>query len=286
MLQLISQVGVNGLMTGLVYILMALGFTLIFGIMRVVNFAHGELYMIGAFTILVLFGGYGLNYYFAVIAAIIVAAGVGVILERLLLRRFVGRELNGMIMALAISITLQASVAIFFGPQERSVPRPVSGIIDLWGVVVPKDRIVVGAIALLVLLVFYFFLRYARVGLAMRAVAQDPESAALQGIRPGFIYALSFGIGSLLAGLAGALMGPVYTILPYMGSVPMVKAFIVVILGGLGSLPGAVIGGLLLGMVESAVATVFSSTVAAMVAFGLVILILLFKPNGLMGRAQ
>lgn len=284
MLQLISQVAVNGLMTGLVYILMALGFTLIFGIMRVVNFAHGELYMIGAFVILVLFGTFGINYYVSVVMAVIVAAGIGVILERVLLRRFVGRELNGMIMALAISITLQALAAIIFGPQEQSVPRPVSGIIHLGSVIIPRDRLVVGGIAMLVLLVFYLFLRYARYGLAMRAVAQDPESAALQGIRPGFIYSLAFGVGSLLAGLAGALMAPVYTILPYMGSVPMMKAFIVVILGGLGSLPGAVVGGLVLGMVESAVATAYSSTIATMVAFGLVILILLFRPNGLMGQ--
>lgn len=284
MLQLISQVAVNGLMTGLVYILMALGFTLIFGIMRVVNFAHGELYMIGAFAILVLFGTFGINYYLAVIIAVFVAAAIGVVLERVLLRRFVGRELNGMIMALAISITLQALAAIIFGPQEQSVPRPVSGIINLGSVIIPRDRLVVGGIALLVLIGFYVFLRYARYGLAMRAVAQDPESAALQGIRPGFIYGLAFGVGSLLAGLAGALMAPVYTILPYMGSVPMMKAFIVVILGGLGSLPGAVIGGLMLGVVESAVATAYSSTIATMVAFGLVISILLFRPTGLMGR--
>lgn len=284
MLQLISQVAVNGLMTGLVYILMALGFTLIFGIMRVVNFAHGELYMIGAFVILVLFGTFGINYYLSVVIAVFVAAAIGVILERVLLRRFVGRELNGMIMALAISISLQALAAIIFGPQEQSVPRPVSGIINLGSVIIPRDRLVVGGIAMLVLIGFYIFLRYARYGLAMRAVAQDPESAALQGIRPGFIYSLAFGVGSLLAGLAGALMAPLYTILPYMGSVPMMKAFIVVILGGLGSLPGAVVGGLVLGMVESAVATAYSSTIATMVAFGLVILILLFRPNGLMGQ--
>jgi len=285
MLQLISQVAANGLMTGLVYILMALGFTLIFGIMRVVNFAHGELYMIGAFAILVLFGTFGINYYVAVVAAVIIAAAIGVILERTLLRRFVGKELNGMIMALAISITLQALAGIFFGPQEQSVARPVSGIFNIGGVIVPRDRIVVGGIALLVLAIFYVFLRYTRFGLGMRAVSQDPDAAALQGIRPGFIYGLAFGVGSLLAGLGGALMAPVYTIFPYMGSVPMMKAFIVVILGGLGSLPGAVVGGLLLGMVESAVASFYSSTIATMVAFGLVILILLFRPNGLMGRS-
>lgn len=285
MLQLISQVVANGLMTGMVYVLMALGFTLIFGIMRVVNFAHGELYMIGAFAILVFSGLFGINYYVAVVAGVFIAAIIGVILEHTLLRRFVGKELNGMIMALAISISLQALAGIIFGPQEQSVARPVTGILDLGGVIIPRDRVVVGGIALLVLVAFYLFLRYTRYGLGMRAVAQDPDAAALQGIRPGIIYAMAFGVGSLLAGLAGALMAPVYTIFPYMGSVPMMKAFIVVILGGLGSLPGAVIGGLLLGMVESIVASFYNSTIATMVAFGLVILILLFRPNGLMGRS-
>ena len=285
MLQLISQVAANGLMTGLVYILMALGFTLIFGIMRVVNFAHGELYMIGAFAILILFGTLEVNYYLAVVVSVIIAAIFGIIIERALLRRFVGQELNGMIMALAISISLQALAGIFFGPQEQSVARPISGIFNIGGVIVPRDRIVVGGIALLVLAAFYIFLRYTHYGLAMRAVSQDPDAAALQGIRPALIYTMAFTIGSLLAGLAGALMAPIYTIFPYMGSVPMMKAFIVVILGGLGSLPGAVIGGLLLGMVESGVASFYSSTIATMVAFGLVILILLFRPNGLMGRS-
>lgn len=285
MIQLISQVIANGLMTGLVYVLMAMGFTLIFGIMRVVNFAHGEFYMIGAFAIFVLVGTLDINYYLAVPLAIIITALIGVVVEKIFLRRFVGMELNGMIMTLGIAIFLQALAAIIFGPQEQSIPRPVIGVLDIAGVIIPKDRIVVGSIALIVLVAFYFFLNYSKFGLAMRAVAQDPEAAALQGIRPSFIYALAFGIGTLLAGLAGALMGPIYTVLPYMGSVPMMKAFIVVILGGLGSLPGALLGGLLLGIVESAVATAYSSTVATMVAFGLVMLILLVKPAGLMGRA-
>lgn len=285
MIQLISQVIANGLMMGLVYILMAMGFTLIFGIMRVVNFAHGEFYMIGAFAIFFLVGSLNLNYYIAVPIAILITALLGVLIERIFLRRFVGLELNGMIMTLGVAIFLQALAAIIFGPQEQSIDRPVVGVVNLFGIIIPKDRIVVGSISLVVLAIFYVFLRFAKAGLAMRAVAQDPEAAALQGIKPSFIYALSFGIGTMLAGLAGALMGPIYTILPYMGGVPMMKAFIVVILGGLGSLPGAVLGGLLLGMVEAVVATAYSSTVATMVAFALVMLILLWKPAGLLGRA-
>lgn len=286
MLQLIIQIAVNGLTFGLIYILMALGFTLIFGIMRVVNFAHGEFYMVGAIGILLLFGTLGFNYYLSIVFAVLCVGLLGVIVERVLLRGFVGRELNSMIMALAVAITLQALAAILFGPQEQSVARPVSGVLQVAGVFIPRDRIMVGAIALAVLIAFYLFLRYARYGLAMRAVAQDPDAAALQGIRPGFIYSLAFGVGSLLAGLAGALMAPVYTISPFMGDVPMMMAFIVVILGGLGSIPGAVVGGLLLGLVESLFSTFFGSTIATMIAFGMVVLILLFKPSGLMGRAQ
>lgn len=286
MLQLLIQIGVNGLIMGLVYILMALGFTLIFGIMRIVNFAHGEFYMLGALAVMVLFSTLGINYYASVIVAALLVALFGAAIERIFLRQFVGRELNGMIMTLAIAITIQAGATIVFGPQEMSIPRPVTGVMNFGGILIPTDRLLVGAIAITILVLFYLFLRFATVGLAMRAVAQDWEAAALQGIRPQRIYLLSFGIGSMLAGLAGALMAPIYTISPYIGEVPMLKAFIVVILGGLGSLPGAVVGGLLLGVVEAGFSTFINSTVATMISFGLVVAILLFKPAGILGQSR
>ncbi|MDA8249409.1 MAG: branched-chain amino acid ABC transporter permease [Rhodospirillales bacterium] len=280
----IAQILSNGVTSGLVYVLMALGFTLIFGIMRVVNFAHGELYMLGGFVVFVLFGTFGWNYYLTVVVAAVAVGLFGAALERLLLRPFIGRELNGMIMALAIAITLRAAAAIVFGPDEQSVPRPVSGVLNLGVAVVPYDRLVVGGLTLLILAAFWAFLQLTRWGLAMRAVAQDAEIAALQGVRPNLIHPLAFGIGGLLAGSAGALMAPIYTIFPYMGELPMLKAFVVVILGGLGSIPGAVLGGMLLGLVESFVATMYNTTAATMVGFGLVILILIVRPRGLMGR--
>lgn len=286
MLQLLIQILTNGLMMGLVYIMMALGFTLIFGIMRIVNFAHGEFYMLGAIAVMFLFSTLGINYFVAVILAALIVAVIGVLIERLLLRQFVGRELNGMIMTLAIAITLQAGATIIFGPHEMSIPRPVSGVTNVAGILIPNDRMLVGVVAIVILVLFYLFLRFARAGLAMRAVAQDWEAAALQGIRPQRIYLLSFGIGCALAGLAGALMAPIYTVSPFIGEVPMLKAFIVVILGGLGSLPGAVVGGLLLGVVEAGVATFINTTVATMVSFALVVVILLFRPAGLMGQSR
>lgn len=271
-------------MVSLVYILMALGFTLIFGIMRIVNFAHGELYMIGAYVVYVLVAFWGWSYYAAIVGGCVALGLFGALLERVLFRHVMAHELRGMILALAISISLQALAFILFGTDDLSVGRPITGVLSYGSIVISKDRVFVGAAAVAMLLSFYVFMRFTKAGLAMRAVAQDEEIATIYGIRPGLINPLAFGIGSMLAGFAGALMAPVYTITPYMGVEPMLKAFIVVILGGLGSIPGAVLGGLVLGILESLFATMINTTVAAMVSFGVVVIILIIKPNGLMGK--
>lgn len=285
MLSLIEQMAVNGLMAGLVYTLMALGFTLVFGIMRMVNFAHGELYMVGAFAVLALNGHLGLGYFPAVILATLITAIFGAVVERVLYRPFVGRELGGMIMSLAVAITLQALALIFFGPADQSVERPVTGTWRLHEAVVPLDRTLVAVCAVVALMVFHLFLRHTRLGLAMQAVAQDRETASLMGVEAGSVYLRSFAIASALAGLAGTLMAPVYTVAPTMGELPMLKAFVVVILGGLGSVPGAMLGGLLIGLSESVFATLFDTTLALIASFAIVLAIIVVKPNGLWGRA-
>lgn len=280
------QIVANGVMAGVVYVLMALGFTLIFGIMRVVNFAHGEFYMLAAYTIYVLAALWGVNYFLALAAA---AAGVGllgVVLERILYRPMLGKELNGMIMALAVSITLQALALIIFGPLDQSAPRPVSGVWRLGDVVISLDRLLVAACALAALLVFYLFLRFTRMGLAMRAVAQDEQIASMLGVRPHRIHSIAFGIGAMLAALAGGLMAPVYTITPYMGELPMLKAFVIVILGGLGSIPGAVLGGLVIGLTESVFATLINTIVASIVSFAIVVIIIAVRPQGFLGQVR
>ena len=149
----------------------------------------------------------------------------------------------------------------------------------------PWDRTIVALCALAILAVFYLFLKFSRLGLAMQAVAQDPETSSLMGVESGVVYAAAFGIACLLAGLAGGLMAPVYTVGPYMGELPMLKAFVVVILGGLGSLPGAVLGGLLIGLSESVLSTQLDSTLALIASFAIVLLVVLTRPTGLMGRA-
>jgi branched-chain amino acid transport system permease protein len=279
-----SQIIVNGLLAGLIYVIMALGFTLIFGIMRIVNFAHGEFYMLGAVIVLVLFGRMGWPFFAAVAAGGVLSGLFGMFIERVLFRRIVGDEMAGMIMSLAIGIILQSIALIVFGPSEQSVTRPFSGTWSLGDAIVPWDRTIVALCALGIIVMFYVFLKFSRLGLAMQAVAQDPQTSSLMGVESGKVYAASFGIACLLAGLAGALMAPIYTIGPYMGELPMLKAFVVVILGGLGSLPGAVAGGLLIGLSESVLATHLDATAALIASFVIVLLIVVTRPTGLMGR--
>lgn len=280
------QILVNGVMSGMVYMLMALGFTLIFGIMRVVNFAHGEFYMLAAYTVYILAALLGMNYFVALAAAAILVGVLGVAIERALFRPMLGKELNGMIMALAVSITLQALALIVFGPLDQSVARPLTGVWRVGDVVFSLDRLLVAACALVVLLAFYVFLLHSRLGLAMRAVAQDEQIAAVMGVRPHRIHSAAFGIGSVLAALAGGLMAPIYTVTPYMGELPMLKAFVIVILGGLGSIPGAVAGGLVIGLAESVFATLINTIVASIVSFAIVVVVIAVRPQGLLGQVR
>ena len=282
---MLYQIVMNGVLAGLIYVIMALGFTMIFGIMRIVNFAHGEFYMIGAFVVLLLFGNLGLPFFLAVVAGGVAAAALGIVLERVLFRRLVQDEMPGMIMSLAVAILLKSLALMFFGPAELTVPRPFSGTWEAFGAVAPWDRTVVAICAVVVLAVFYLFMKHSRLGLAMKAVAQDSETASLMGVESGRIYSAAFGVSCLLAGLAGALMAPIYNIGPYMGEMPMLKAFVVVILGGLGSIPGAVAGGLLLGFSESVLSTLLSPLAALIASFALVLVVVIVRPSGLMGRS-
>ncbi len=283
---LLTQVALNGLTLGLFYVLMALGFTLIFGILRVINFTHGQFLTWGAYAVFVLTASVGIPFPIALVAAAALLAGVGVLLERSLFRRVAGQEFPGLVLALGVAIIMQNLALIVFGPDPVSVQLPVAGALQLAGASLPLQRLLVVGMALLALAGFHLLVQHTDQGRALRAVAQDPEVAALQGIRRGRIYALAFGIGTLLAGLAGGLIGPLFSITPTMGEGPLVKAFIVVIIGGLGSISGAALGGLLLGLMESSVGFALGSAAADQLAFMAVILFLLLRPNGLLGTPE
>lgn len=282
---LIGQALTNGLIIGLLYLLMAIGFTLVFGVMRVVNFAHGEFYMLGAFSAYVCVTKLQLPFLTAVLATFVLTLMIGWIIEVVVMKGFRGDELNGMIATIGLAMILQNGALMVFGPDPQSMPAVAEGVVSLGPVMLPMSRLYVVAFSLVVLVVLYMFLMHSKGGRALRAVVQDIEIANAQGIRSQFMYPLGFGIGVALAAIAGALMAPVFSVSPSIGSTPLLKAFIVVILGGLGSLPGAALAALLLGVFESVANTFMSSSFSDMLLFGFVILMLIFRPSGLLGKA-
>ncbi|MBI3107339.1 MAG: branched-chain amino acid ABC transporter permease [Candidatus Rokubacteria bacterium] len=282
----IAQILVNGLTAGAFYVLMALGFTLIFGILRLVNFAHGEFYMLGAFVVYHLYAQLGLNFFVALAAAAVAVGVVGIVVERVVFAPLRSRELSMLMSALGLQIAVQGIMAVLEGIEGLSLASPVSGVYRSQWITFPYERLLVVGVAFVVLAGFYGFIKHSKIGRALRAVAQDGEAALMQGIPVNRIYAVAFGVGSGLAAIAGGLIGPVFSLHVYMGQAALLKAFVVVILGGLGSVPGALVGGLVLGLAESLFATLFGGLASDMLGFRMIMGILLWKPTGLLGRAE
>jgi branched-chain amino acid transport system permease protein len=276
----------NGVSLSAIYILVALGFTLVFGIMRVVNFAHGEFAMMGGFWLLFLLNRLALPYWVALPLAAVLVGASSLIPERLVFRRLYGQELPSMIAALGLSVAISEGAVIVFQVHERNIPTTFQGLFQIGGFTFPEDRLVVVAVALVALVAFWLFVRFTRIGLALRTVAQDREIAEAQGIDTRATYRITFFLATMLAGLGGALFSQIYALSPYTGQVPLMKAFIIVIVGGLGSVPGAALGGVLLGMSESFLQTFFGASVAQFASFGAIILVLVVRPWGLLGRPE
>lgn len=281
-----AQVVMNGLMLGSIYLLMAVGFTLVFSIMRIINFAHGEFYMLGGVFTYLAVSVAGLDFVLALLLAGAGAFVIGVAVEFVVFRRFRGDEMSAMIAALGLSIIIQNVALLIFGPSPVSFDAPVSGAVALGPVIVPAPRLYVCVAALAIFALFYLFMAHTSTGRALRALAQDPEIARVQGIRINRMIPITFGIGVALAALAGGLMGPLFSVSPFTGMAPMLKAFVVVILGGLGSIAGAAVGGLLLGLVESFASTFIGGASAEILQLLVVILVLLFRPWGLLGQKE
>lgn len=282
----IAQILVNGLTSGAFYVLMALGFTLIFGILRLVNFAHGEFYMLGAFVVYHLTTQLGLDYFSAVALSALVIGLAGMMVEKTVFAPLRGRELSMLMSALGLQIAIQGVMAVVEGVDGFSIPSPVSGVYRSSWLAFPYERLLVVGLTIVVLAGFYLVIKHSTLGKSLRAVAQDGEAALMQGIPVNRVYAIAFGLGAALAAIAGGLIAPIFSLHVYMGQAALLKAFIVVILGGLGSIPGAVVGGLLLGVAESAFATLFGGLTAEMLGFLLIMGVLLWKPTGILARAD
>ncbi len=285
---LLAQGGLNGVMLGVNYALIALGLTLIFGILGIVNFTHGEMYMLGGYVAYYFLGHFGLNFFATLVLAAIIVGLLGCILEILVFRPLTARpniELTSLIAALGLAWVFQMLAVIVFGELDKNVPSAFSGILRMGGVVITVERLATILIGLCMVVLLNLFLLKTKTGMAIRALAQDKEAAALQGVSVDRISALAFGIGCGLAATSGALVAPIFGVNPSMGGEVILKAFLVVILGGMGSITGAMLGGLVLGFVESFGCLFFRVPTVMVLTFIIIILILIIKPRGLLGHA-
>ncbi len=276
----------NGLALGWIYVLMALGLTLIFGIMHIMQFAHGEIYMLGAYVVYYLTASFGLPLLAAMALSMMVMAGVGLVLERFLFRPLKVDWSSAVVGATGLTLILQSGSVLMFGLYQRNIPVLAQGPFNILGTVVPKDRIAAVIAAVILSLALYLFLKLTEYGQAMVASAQSPEGAILQGIDPNRMSALSMAIGCALAAAGGTLAGSLFTLSPYMGLVPLVKGITIIVLGGMGSLPGAFIAGMTLGLIDGLVPILFGAAWASIGPLLLVIVVLVIKPQGFFGHAE
>lgn len=283
---ILAQVILNGVCLSAIYVLVALGFTLLFGIMKIVNFAHGAFAMLGGYALYYLYAEYRLPYPAAILLASLGVAACALVLEPLVFRWFYQKMFQSMIGLLGLNMAIVFTSVIAFDVYERSIPPVFGGVVRLGPLIAPTDRLLIVGIAAAVLAAFWAFMTRTRYGLAMRAAAQDVETAEIQGIDTRVIYLLALFISIFMAALAGGIYAQTYALSPFMGDRPLMVAFIVVILGGMGSIPGAALGGILFGFAESFLSTFYGSAVSSFVSFGVVIALLIVRPWGLLGTPE
>jgi branched-chain amino acid transport system permease protein len=293
-----GQQVINGLSLGAFYALIALGYTMVYGVLRFINFAHGDVFMIGAYCgyfaaerIQNFFGGklMWLSALLVLLFAMAMCAILGVVIERLAYRPLRSRpKLTVLITAIGVSLLLEYGGQFFFGAIPRAFPElipdvPVGGLGSL---IITTNQVLVFGVTIALLMLLNFIVKRTRMGLAMRAVSQNATAAQLMGVNIDTVISFTFAVGSALAGAAGILFSASYpSINPLMGILPGIKAFVAAVLGGIGNLPGAAVGGVLLGLIETFVGASDFSSYRDAIAFAILILILLFKPAGLFGKA-
>jgi len=280
------QIFIWGLTAGCIYVLMAVGLNMIFGVMKVVNFAHGEIMMLGSFVSYWLWNLTGLNPYIVMLFSMLVVGCFGIIIERFGFRKVMGTgKLNEIFLSLGLIYILQNAAVKLWSDDIRKIESPYSSMtLDLGMLNITYDRLIAIGITALILVCLHIFLTKTDMGRALRATSQNHEAAMLMGVDVNRIYMLSFGIGAALAAAAGTVHGILFPFTPYMGTIPGIMAFAVIIIGGLGSVPGAIVGGLLLGLVQNFTIFYFGGAWKEAVAFIMLIIVLIFKPTGLFGE--
>ena len=285
-----EQIIVNGLYLGAQYALIALGLTLIFSLMNVLNFAHGQMNVLGGFVTYTAVAQFKLPFFIGLVLSAVVLAVVGGLVEKYLFRPVIKksrREESTMLLAAGIAFFLDAVILLVFGEKQRGIPKIIDGVFN-WDfiIVMPYDRIVIGVIAILIIAAFILFMQYSRAGRAMRALAQDKVAATLMGVAVDRYSMLGFALGAALAGLVGGLLVTITGINLGMGGPASIKAFMMIMIGGAGVISGAIAGGFILGMMESVGLTVLSEygDITYLVIFASLMVFLSLRPQGLMGK--
>lgn len=274
-----------GLSLGMMYLLVASGITLMFGIMHIVNFAHGAIYMVGAFCLLVLYDFLGINFLLSIFIIALAIGIVGIFIGRICFQPFRGELDRSFITSLGLILIIEASILVLFGNHPHGVRSPFSGVVSLAGIPFSWARLIVIGISSVAMAGLTLFIKLTKLGQAMIACSQDDIGAMLQGIDINKVSALCMFFGCALAAIAGVLMGTMFSIDYAMGGHFTVKCFVIVALGGLGSLPGAVLGALMLGYLEVLATLLTGASIGPLIAFTIVIVFLLFRPRGLLGHA-
>jgi branched-chain amino acid transport system permease protein len=276
---------VNGIMLGAAYSLVALGLTLIYGILHIPNFAHGHKYMWAAFTSLFLVVNFHTNYWVSLVIAMVVLGFVGAGVERLVYRPLRNvPHINSFIAAIGLLLVLESLSLIFWGADFRRFPSLYDKPIHIFGVAITLQRLLVIVAAALFIILLQLFIKRTWLGATIEAVAQNPEGAQLVGISIDRVSSLTFGIGTSLAAAAASLIAPIFLVYPTMGAMPNLKAFVVIIIGGMGSILGAVIGGFMLGLMEALGGGYISTDYKDLFAFGALVTFLTLRPTGLFGK--
>ena len=284
-----EQVIANGLYLGAQYALIALGLTLIFALMNVLNFAHGQMYVLGGFVTYTIYGQLGLPFVVALLASGVTLAVIGALMEKYLFRTVIKRshrEESTMLLAAATAFFFDAVMLLVFGEKQRGVPKIIKGVFNSDGLIMPYDRIAVGALAIVFIAAFILYMQYSRPGRAMRALAQDRVAAQLMGVAVERYSMIGFAMGAMLAGTVGGLLVTITGVNSGIGGPISIKAFMMVMIGGAGVVGGAIVGGFILGMMESVGLTTLRDygDVTYLVIFAALMVFLSIRPNGLMGK--
>ena len=285
---LIEQL-VNGLVIGSMYALIGSGIALIYGTMRVLNLAHGEFYMLGGYFVFYAVAVWGLPAWIGIPLAVAAGFVLGAAIQRLTIHRVLGQEgwmFASIAVTLGLSIFLQNAALLIFGENFQSIPYYIDGIVQLGEIRMPAQRLLILAVSAITIGAMWYLLKFTRLGWAIRATSQDADAAAVVGIPAARVHMITFGLAAALGAVAAAMLAPIYSINPWSGLPILLKGFVVVVLGGLGSFPGAIVGGLVLGVVEAIGVQVTSSEWRDVISFALMIGVIWWRPWGLLGRGK